>query len=115
LKEEYPDRSVRGRWLIFSFHYDLTYMINRNLFNRKALKSLGSSLRKNSTSAEAALWEMLKSKRLDGRKFRREYSVSNYIADQPPRPALAERDTPPSKGGESAIYELILYRTPLNK
>jgi hypothetical protein len=82
-------------------------MKNRNSFNRKELKSLRSSLRKNSTCAEAALWEMLKSKRLDGRKFRRQYSIGNYIADQPPRPALAERDTPPSKGGESAIKVLL--------
>ena len=56
-------------------------MINRNLFNRRELKPLRSSLRKKSTSAEAALWEMLKSKRLDGKKFRRQYSIGNYIAD----------------------------------
>ena len=56
-------------------------MINNNLFNRKEIKSLRSFLRKNSTSAEAAIWEMLKSKRLDGRKFRRQYSIGNYIAD----------------------------------
>jgi very-short-patch-repair endonuclease len=56
-------------------------MINRNIFNRKESKSLRSSLRKNSTSAEVALWEILKSKRLDGRKFRRQYSIGNYIAD----------------------------------
>ena len=56
-------------------------MINRNLFNRKELKPLRSSLRKKSTSAEAALWEMLKSKKLDGKRFRRQYSIGNYIAD----------------------------------
>ena len=32
-------------------------MKNINLFNRKGLKSFRSSLRKRSTSAEAALWE----------------------------------------------------------
>ncbi len=41
-------------------------MKNENLLNRKGLKSFRSSLRKNSTSAEAALWEILKSKQLDG-------------------------------------------------
>ncbi|HBH85317.1 MAG TPA: cytosine methyltransferase [Bacteroidales bacterium] len=56
-------------------------MKNENLFNRKGLKSFRSSLRKRSTSAEAALWEMLKSKQLDGRKFRRQYSIGSYIAD----------------------------------
>ena len=56
-------------------------MISKNLFNRKSLKLLRSSLRNKSTSAEAALWEMLKSKKLDGRKFRRQYSIGNYIVD----------------------------------
>jgi len=56
-------------------------MKNENLFNRKGLKSFRSSLRKRSTSAEAALWEMLKSKQLDGRKFRRQYSIGSYIVD----------------------------------
>ncbi len=56
-------------------------MNNKNLFNRKNLKSLRSYLRKKSTSAEAGLWEMLKSKQLDGRKFRRQYSIGSYIVD----------------------------------
>ena len=56
-------------------------MKNENLFNRKGLKSFRSSLRKRSTSAEASLWEMLKSKQLDGRKFRRQYSIGSYIVD----------------------------------
>jgi very-short-patch-repair endonuclease len=67
--------------LIGSSHPEFINMINRILFNRKELKPLRSALRKNSTSAEAVLWEMLKSKRLDGRKFRRQYSIGNYIAD----------------------------------
>jgi len=44
-------------------------MKNINIFNRKGLKSFRKSLRNRSTSAEAALWEMLKSKKLEGRKF----------------------------------------------
>ena len=56
-------------------------MKNKNLFNRKGLKSFRSSLRNRSTSAEAALWDILKSKNLDGRKFRRQYSIGNYIVD----------------------------------
>jgi very-short-patch-repair endonuclease len=56
-------------------------MENLNLFNRKELKPLRSSLRKRSTSAEASLWEMLKSKKMDGMKFRRQYSIGYYIAD----------------------------------
>ena len=56
-------------------------MINKNLFNRKDLKSFRSSLRNTSTSAEAELWEELKSKKLEGRKFRRQYSIGYYIVD----------------------------------
>jgi very-short-patch-repair endonuclease len=56
-------------------------MKNQNLFNRKALKSYRSSLRNHSTSAEAELWSILKSKNLDARKFRRQHSIGNYIVD----------------------------------
>jgi very-short-patch-repair endonuclease len=56
-------------------------MKNNNLFNRKVFKSFRSSLRSGSTSAEAALWELLKSKNLEGRKFRRQYSIGCYIVD----------------------------------
>ena len=56
-------------------------MKNRNLFNRKGLKSYRSSLRNRSISAEAALWNILKSRNLDGKKFRRQYSIDNYIVD----------------------------------
>lgn len=56
-------------------------MINKNLLNRKYLKPFRSSLRNRSTSAEAALWNILKSRNLDGRKFRRQHSIGNYIVD----------------------------------
>jgi very-short-patch-repair endonuclease len=56
-------------------------MKNKNLFNRKDLKSFRSFLRNRSTSAKVALWNILKSKQLDGRKFRRQYSIGNYIVD----------------------------------
>ena len=56
-------------------------MKNQNLFNRKSLKIFRSSLRNKSTSAEAELWNILKSKKLDARKFRRQHSIGNYIVD----------------------------------
>jgi len=56
-------------------------MKNKNLFNRKSLKSFRSSLRNKSTSAESVLWNILKSKNLNGRKFRRQHSIGNYIVD----------------------------------
>jgi very-short-patch-repair endonuclease len=56
-------------------------MKNNNLFNRKDLKSFRSFLRNRSTSAEAALWNIIKSKQLEGIKFRRQYSIGSYIVD----------------------------------
>ena len=56
-------------------------MKNKNLFSRKRLKSFRSFLRNKATSAEAALWDILKSRQLEGRKFRRQYSIGNYIVD----------------------------------
>jgi len=55
----------RPGWLIYSFLFTFISMKNKNLFNRKGLKSFRSSLRNRSTSAEAALWEILKSKLID--------------------------------------------------
>ncbi len=56
-------------------------MKNQNIFNRKSLKFFRSTLRNKSTSAEAELWNILKSKKLDLRKFRRQHSIGNYIVD----------------------------------
>jgi very-short-patch-repair endonuclease len=56
-------------------------MKNKNLFNRKELKSFRSYLRNRSTSAEVALWNILKSRNIEGKKFRRQYSIGNYIVD----------------------------------
>ena len=38
-------------------------------------------LRKNLTPAEAAFWNLVKNSQLDGRKFRRQHSIGNYIFD----------------------------------
>jgi len=38
-------------------------------------------LRKTLTSAEAAFWNLVKNSKLDGRKFRRQHSIGNYIFD----------------------------------
>ena len=56
-------------------------MENQQFFNRKNLKQYRISLRKNSTSAEVALWKLLKSGSLKGRKFRRQHSIGHYIVD----------------------------------
>jgi very-short-patch-repair endonuclease len=49
--------------------------------NLPYLKSYRSKLRHQLTPAEATLWKSLKNSQLDGRKFRRQHSVGNYILD----------------------------------
>ncbi len=71
----------RPGWLIHCFLLTFIGMKNKNLFNRKSLKFFRSSLRNKSISAEAELWNFLKSKKLNARKFRRQYSIGNYIVD----------------------------------
>jgi very-short-patch-repair endonuclease len=52
-----------------------------HIFNRKELKPYRITLRKNLTSAEAVLWNLIKNRQLEGRKFRRQHSIGNYIVD----------------------------------
>ncbi len=56
-------------------------MKHEQLYNKPGLKELRKKLRNNGTAAEATLWTMLNNKQLEGRKFRRQYSVDKYILD----------------------------------
>jgi very-short-patch-repair endonuclease len=49
--------------------------------NLPYLKDTRRHLRRNLTEAELVLWEVLKEKKLSGRKFRRQHSIGYYIAD----------------------------------
>jgi len=40
-----------------------------------------SELRKNMTNSEKLLWEKIRNKQLNGYKFRRQHTISNFIAD----------------------------------
>ena len=51
------------------------------LHNKPILKERRKSLRNNATKAEKLLWKILKSSMLEGRKFRRQHSIGNYIVD----------------------------------
>jgi len=51
------------------------------LHNLPKLKTFRKTLRNHLTPAEATLWNLLKNKQLDGRKFRRQHSVGNYVID----------------------------------
>jgi very-short-patch-repair endonuclease len=45
------------------------------------MKPRRKELRKRLTPAEATLWSALKKSKLNGRKFRRQHSVGNYVLD----------------------------------
>jgi len=51
------------------------------IHNNKYLKDRRRQNRKNLTPAEAELWKHLQGSKLDGRKFRRQHSIGNYILD----------------------------------
>lgn len=55
--------------------------MSSQLHNRKYLETFRRSLRNNGTSAEAFLWKYLSKSQLEGRKFRRQHSIGNYIVD----------------------------------
>jgi hypothetical protein len=108
-------------------------MKSSNLFYGKYLKPFRLSLRNRSTSAKAALLNILESRDLKGRNFKRHYSIHKYIVDfyYPSKKLIIELDkaphngyhinhpgrdqalqhidyisipaTPPSKGGENII------------
>jgi very-short-patch-repair endonuclease len=51
------------------------------LHNKIALIDRRKQLRNNGTGAEAVLWKYLQRSQLEGRKFRRQHSIANYIVD----------------------------------
>jgi very-short-patch-repair endonuclease len=53
----------------------------KHSINSAHLRETRKHLRTHSTSAEAELWKYLSGKKLFGRKFRRQYSIDNYIID----------------------------------
>lgn len=51
------------------------------VYNVLYLKKRRKELRNNSTHAEWLLWAQLSNKKLFGYKFRRQYSIKNYVVD----------------------------------
>jgi len=47
----------------------------------KNQKAYARSLRKSMTPAEIRLWQMLKGRQLEGRKFRRQHGIGPYVLD----------------------------------
>ena len=55
--------------------------MKRRIHNRKPLEPYRKKLRHHGTTAEAYLWTHLQQKKLEGRKFRRQHSILNFIVD----------------------------------
>lgn len=55
--------------------------MDQQIHNRKPLEKFRKALRKNLTPAEAILWKAIQRSKLEGRKFRRQHSVGNYVLD----------------------------------
>ena len=55
--------------------------MKRRIHNKKFLEPFRKKLRGHGTTAEAFLWTHLQQKKLEGRKFRRQHSVLNFIVD----------------------------------
>lgn len=55
--------------------------MKKKIHNRKPLEPYRKKLRHHGTSAEAYLWMHLQQKKLEGRKFRRQHSILNFIVD----------------------------------
>jgi len=51
------------------------------IYNKLEYKKFRQELRKNLTTAEIKLWKCLQNSQLEGRKFRRQHSIGNYIVD----------------------------------
>ena len=58
-----------------------TRIIMKRIHNLKYLKPYRKNLRKSLTPTEAFLWSRLQNRKLEGRKFRRQHSIGNYIVD----------------------------------
>ena len=53
----------------------------RQIHNVGYLKETRRALRKELTAAEAVLWTCVKNSQVEGRRFRRQHSIGNYIVD----------------------------------
>lgn len=69
-------------------HYFAAVLFSQNINMRihqlhslPYLKQNRAGLRNEMTEAEEMLWNLLRGKKLDGRKFRRQHSIEDYIVD----------------------------------
>lgn len=81
------------------------------LFNRKYLKTFRKHLRSNLTPSEAFMCLLLKGKKLDNLKFRRQHSIGKYIVDFycPKKKIAVELDGASHNGREEYDYNRDLF------
>lgn len=56
-------------------------MLQKRINNLKHLETFRKKLRNHPTDAEAYLWQYLQKRKLAGKKFRRQFSIGNFIVD----------------------------------
>ncbi len=83
--------------------------ITGGISNKHELKDVRRELRSNLTMSEAALWKLLQNSQLDGRKFRRQHSIGNYVLDFycPAERLAVELDGEVHKNPTQADYDFI--------
>ncbi len=77
------------------------------LNNHKYLKEFRKELRNNATKSESQLWKALQKSQLEGRKFRRQHSIGNYIVDFycPKEKLIVELDGQVHKNSVNGEYD----------
>ena len=82
--------------------------MNKRTHNQLQQKELRRELRTNGTIAEATLWQMLKSRQIEGFKFRRQFGIGPYILDfySPELRLCIELDGQPHFTPEGYEYDL---------
>ncbi|WP_394370933.1 endonuclease domain-containing protein [Salegentibacter lacus] len=55
--------------------------MRKQIHTRQELKGYRKILRESLTPAEAFLWNFLKARKLEGKRFTRQHSIGNYIVD----------------------------------
>lgn len=72
---------LNRRGVVGCYNSRLSMKNSRQVNNRKELLKFRKQLRNHGTPAEATLWNSLNGRQVEGRKFRRQFSVENYILD----------------------------------
>ena len=89
------------------------FMSNNRTHNLHEQVALRKELRNHGTSAEATMWLMLKNRQVLGMKFRRQFSVEQYVLDfySPEVNLCIELDGAPhfTFGGSDYDYERTEY------